>query len=83
MRTTEIIFIIIILSGLCLWLTGCTTIQKGDFRYQSTIFDKKVDELTVEVDPNTGKVSRLSMKNYNSNADYVVEAVKAVAGVVK
>lgn len=64
---------------LAVLLSGCTTIRKGDFAYTSTIFDKKVDNIKVLIDANTGKVSYIEMKNYNSNADYVVEAVKAVA----
>lgn len=85
MNIREMILVIIALLTLvvCLAISGCTTISKGDFRYQSTIFDKKVDELTVNIDSNTGKVKMIEMKNYNSNADYVVEAVKAVAEVVK
>lgn len=59
-------------------LGGCTTIEKGDFRYQSTIFDKKIDDLYVEVD-DAGTVRSIKVKNFNSSAAYVAEAVKAVA----
>ena len=82
MTNEELYFVLVLLSlGLlvALALSGCTTIEKGDFVYQSTIFDKKIDNLTVIIDPNSGKVVMIEMKNYNSNADYVVEAVKAVA----
>ena len=69
---------LIIVLFLIWFFCGCTTIQKGDFKYQSTIFDKKVDYVLVYIDPITGKVKLIEMKNYNSNADYVVEAIKAL-----
>jgi len=82
MSKEELYIVLTLLSlGLlvALALSGCTTIEKGDFKYQSTIFDKKIDSLEVVVDANSGKVVSVKVKNYNSNADYVVEAVKAVA----
>lgn len=85
MKLYEVIIGLVMLAVLVatvLFMSGCTTIRKGDFVYQSTIFDKKVDELVVVVDAN-GTVKSVMMKNYNSDMTTFVEGLKTLSEVAK
>jgi hypothetical protein len=61
-----------------LFVAGCTTIRKGDFEYTSWLFAKSFAEVNATVDPNTGKVTGITIKDYNSDAGYIADIVGAV-----
>lgn len=69
------VLIIVGLALLAVVLGGCTTFQKGDLRYSNFIFDKKVQELSVETSPDG--TTKATLKGVQSGLN--PDALKAVA----
>lgn len=63
---------------LMLILSGCTTVEKGDFRYTNTLFSKEIGHLRANIDPNTGKVVSVELDNYTSDNEVVLKALELV-----